>query len=532
LIKAPGRPELAVNMMKLMKIFKPERVILSGVFIVFFAFPLHATDESINPSSWVYNALRRFELLGLVEVSPDMPMSRSEAEGYVYLIEKKIKDGNIGLKGYERFLLERLKEEFAEKGNRPSLREDRPVVVFKDNDRMVMGDVNVGGQWQKVLDREKGEIDGTFIPEVTAGLGSHATLQSNYLIEIAPEVGSNKRNMKPSPRLKSFRGITSLYERGYIAVHGNGWRLNFGRDYLNFGSSLDEGLLISRTAGSFDKVSFDFSVGRLRFKTLHAVLEPEMERRLAGHRLIVSFPRGIFIGIGETVLYTGRGFDITYLMPFSAYYANQFNERGDDNILWSVDWKAPIIRGVIFYGEFLIDDLQYEREEPAPDRIGTNIAVEAMVPLGPEYLSINLSYTYIDIFTYAHKDSLHTCYVTGDGRYPFNPLIGSSLGPDADRWRVRISYPFYRRFIAGLNLEFIRRGEGNNLREWDRIEDPDPKFPSRNVLSEKEISVDGLYDLKRGSYIYFSLGVRRFSCEVEGVNESRAFGKVGVLFDL
>ena len=97
---------------------------------------------------------------------------------------------------------------------------------------------------------------------------------------------------------------------------------------------------------------------------------------------------------------------------------------------------------------------------------------------------------------------------------------------------MRISYPFYRRFIAGLNLEFLRRGEGNNLREWDRIENPDPKFPSGNVLSEKEISVDGLYDLKRGSYIYFSWGVRRFSCEVEGVNESRAFGKVGVSFDL
>jgi len=305
--------------------------------MLLFSVAVQATDENIPPSSWVYGALRRFELLGLVSVSPDMPLSRSSVRDYVRSMDLTIEREGLKLKPREAFLLKRLKEEFlCDEGDLSS----REIT--------------------KRVERVKGEVDGTFIPQVLAGLGKHVTFESNYDVEISPEVDDYRRNRKPSPRTRSFRGVTSEFERGYVAVHGDLWRFDVGRDYVNLGDDLREGLLVSRTAGSLDRMLFSFRVSRFDFKVIHAVLDPGLDRRLAVHRMTARLPGNIYLGIGEAVLYGGRGLDFVYLVPFSSYYANQFNERADDNILWSFDWKVPF-RRFLFFGEVLIDDLQYER---------------------------------------------------------------------------------------------------------------------------------------------------------------------------
>jgi len=518
-------------MNSLRRILSPGRVLLSGFFILLFSVAVQATDENIPPSSWVYRALRRFELLGLVSVSPDMPLSRSSVRDYVRSMDLTIEREGLKLKPREAFLLKRLKEEFLCDEGDLSSREDRPIIVYSEGKNVIALDASIGASITKRVERVKGEVDGTFIPQVLAGLGKHVTFESNYDVEISPEVDDYRRNRKPSPRTRSFRGVTSEFERGYVAVHGDLWRFDVGRDYVNLGDDLREGLLVSRTAGSLDRMLFSFRVSRFDFKVIHAVLDPGLDRRLAVHRMTARLPGNIYLGIGEAVLYGGRGLDLVYLVPFSSYYANQFNERADDNILWSFDWKVPF-RRFLFFGEVLIDDLQYEREEPAPDRIGLNVAFEALLPAGREDLTLRFSYTYIDIFTYAHKDSLLTSYVTGDGSYPENPLIGSSLGPDADRLYFGASYPVSAPLDVGFSYEVVRRGEGNDLREWDRVEDPGLPFPSGNVLTERFMQFTARYDLGRGSFINVNGGVRFQSGGLENRDGKDYFGSIELRLDL
>ena len=87
---------------------------------------------------------------------------------------------------------------------------------------------------------------------------------------------------------------------------------------------------------------------------------------MAGHRLEIRLPARIYAGISETVLYTGRDLDWAYLVPFGAFYANQYNEKEDDNILWSADLRVPVTRGLVLSGELLMDDFQYESDPPSP----------------------------------------------------------------------------------------------------------------------------------------------------------------------
>ncbi len=327
-------------------------------------------------------------------------------------------------------------------------------------------------------------------------------METTYRLKIEPERDSFVGRRRSSPREKSFRGVTSEYERGYISLSRRWGSVKIGRDYLNWGNGREEGLLMSMTAGSIDQIYAKIRMNRFTLCAMHAMLDAKIPRRLAGHRLTVRLPEGIYLGVGETVLYTRRGFDFAYLLPVGAYYANQYNEKDDDNILWSIDWKIPIMGHSILYGELLIDDFQYERDEPAPDRLGFNITGETLFEVGGRDVELLAGYTSVDIFTYAHKDSLLTRYVTGDGDASRNTLLGSAIGPDSDIWIVRASVPVHRRALIALSWRMTRRGESNDLREWNRVEDPDPDFPSGALSIEREYILDGSIDLGKGSFLY------------------------------
>ncbi|MBN1164256.1 MAG: hypothetical protein JXB45_06735 [Candidatus Krumholzibacteriota bacterium] len=510
-----------------------------AVFLFFLIFlsplSLSASNERFAPRSWVYPALRTFELAGLVRLDPDLPWSRREVEFYLDRILHRIANEHIELTAGQRFLLDRLREEFQGKSFRPREREDRPFWAVREGRRFCAVDVTGGGYFRRRKEREKGEMDGLLIPSLLFDLGRGVTGETCYRIRMEPERESNRGGEKPSPRLRSFRGVSAEYERAYLFFYGKRWNVLAGRDYLHWGSAREEGLLLSRTAGSLDQVSAALSIGRFKLSLIHAVLDPVIPRRLAGHRLSIRLPRGFQLGISETVVYTGRGLDFAYLLPVGAYYANQYNEKEDDNILWSLDCKIPLRRGLILYGELLIDDFQYEREPPAPDRLGFNITGEAQIEIRGSAVEFAASYTYIDIFTYAHKDTLRTRYVAGDGLIEGNPLLGSALGPDADRWDLRVSVPLRSRTVIDLIARITRTGEGNDLHEWKRdsrgvaLEDPDPRFPSGEVMTERILALEGRYDLGRGSSVEAGGGFA--SWDQSGLQSDRWFVYLGLLLD-
>lgn len=507
---------------------RPEAAILSGFFVLFLSSFSFASDETIPPDSWIYPVLDVFELRGLVTLEPYMPYSRSTVAHYLDRILTRLGKGDITLTSRQQYLLGRLCDEFQVR--RPEDREDRPLVTYREGERFAAFDLTVGGAVRKEVDRDKGEADGIFLPGIILDLGRRLTLEARYRVRVEPERDRYRGGRKPSAREKSFRGVTSEFERGYFTVRGSGWSVLVGRDYVHWGNGRTEGLLLSRTAGSLDHVSTALTLGRFRLSTVHAFLDPSLPRYLAGHRLTIRLPGGCYLGVSESVIYTQRNFDFTYLVPIVSYYANQYNERGDDNVLWGIDIKLPVWRGLLLYGELLIDDLQYESDPPAPNRVAYNVAVEVLVPVRERDIQIFADYTFIDIFTYAHRDSLVTCYVAGDGDYQLNPLLGSPLGPDADRWRFYIRTTFQRRVTVGIEGNFIRRGEGNELREWDLEEDPDPPFPSGDTERENRYGASCSIDLGGGSVIAVGGGwVDRSWTGVEQ-RESFAFLEVAIDF--
>ena len=503
--------------------------LIAGSLLILSPIQTIASEETIAPDSWVYPALRTLELVGLVELDPVMPYSRSEIERYVTVILAAAGEGADALTPRNRFLLERLEAEFLAAD--PGEREDHPALILREKDNFAALDISIGALFVKSADDDEGEVWGVARPQFLLGLGGMVTVEAAYRLRMGPEEGTNIFHSKPSPRERSFRGLTSEFEKSMIYLGGSGWHLGIGRDYIHWGSGREEGLLLSRTAGSLDHLTASVNMGRFSLHAVHAILDPEFPRRLAGHRLSISLPRGIRIGIGETVLYTGRDLDFAYLLPFGSYYANQYNEVDDDNILWGLDWRFPVTRGLMLYGELLIDDFQYERDPPAPDRIGFNMTAEAFLTIGGREIELLLGYTYIDIYTYAHKDTLLTSYVTGDGDTEENGIIGSPLGPDADRWNASVSTPLHPRFLVTVKGSYTRWGEGNDLREWIRGTDPRLPFPSGDVTNETRLTLEADLDLDHGSYIRAGGGWRGVECPERGVDDDAGFFHIELVLD-
>lgn len=503
--------------------------ILAAVVLLSFASTSHG--ETIFPESWVYDALRSFELRGLVALEPTLPYTFDQCETYVTEIRTRVEEDGIALGPRHRFLLDRLAAEFVGTRERPEDREDRPLAVCRDAGRWAAVDLSVGGAFLKKVDEEKGEADGLAAPGILVDLGRRLTLETNYRLVMAPERGLNERNYKPTARTKSYRGLTGELARAVVAMNGDWWQVRVGREYMQWGSGRGEGLILSQTAGSFDHIGAKIELGRFALSTFQATLSPSYERRLAGHRLTAALPRGIFVGVSETVLYM-RDFDFAYLMPLSFFYAQQFSERdNDDNVLWSLDWKVPLRRGLILYGELLIDDIMYERDaKSGADRVGANLSADALFLVGGRELEITGGYTYIDIYTYVHSSG--TAYIAGESKWR-DPLIGSPLGPDADRWLARAALGLGERMEIVLEGIASRRGEGNqSLMDWRSGTDNDPDFPSGDVLREKTASLGFLYDLKGGSCISAAGGVRWLTGGPLDIDREDAFGRFELCLDL
>ncbi|MCX5752515.1 MAG: hypothetical protein NTW97_02580, partial [Candidatus Krumholzibacteria bacterium] len=476
------------------------------------------------------------ELRGLVALEPTLPYTFNQCEAYTREIVANVEARGVALGPRHAFLLERLVKEFVEMRDRPEDRWSKPVYTYREDERFAAFDVSVGASLERNPDQKKGEADGLALPRILVGFGHNVTLETSCRLVMAPERGNNVSDEKPSARLRSYRGVTAEYERALLDASGSRWNARLGREYLHWGSNLREGLILSRTAGSLDHFGGRIELGRFALSTFQAVLGSESKRRFAGHRLTVALPKGIFVGVAETVVYVGD-MDYKYLMPLGVYYAQQFNEgTNKDNVLWSVDWKVPLRRGLMFLGEFLIDDFQYERGENAgPDRLGLSLAADALLMIAGRELELSGGYTFVDKYTYGH--SSWTQYVAGDGDARMNRLLGSPMGPDADRGFVKGTFGVSRR--ASLTIEGVgtRYGAGSSLwneylLDWRSGMDNDPAFPSDPVLHVKYLSASLRYDLNHGSYISAGAWMRYRDRGADNVHGRENLGWLEVVLDL
>ena len=429
--------------------------------------------ERIPLDHWCYRALERFESLGLCVLPDDRPFTRDAIKT---LAEQVAGTDVAALSGRDRYELERLEREFVSGADDVSARYDR-AWYGEDRSIALEGDVAVTPYVQQINFSTETEAFVGVAPEFRAHLGDHYTYDVRYQLLYGPEHGDRARNQKPSRREKSFKGLTSNFERSYINAHWDQIDLFFGRDHVDWGPSVGGNVITPGENLSLDQLNAQLRWRALRLDFFYGQLWTDPQRWMVGHRLEASVGQSVF-GVSETVTYGGRPMDWLYALPVAWFYANQFNERtNSDNILWSLDAKTSVLRPVTLYGSLLIDDYQFE-DEGFPNKLAADAGVR-WVASKPWGLEVRAQYRWADIYTYSHEESL-SVYVSGAAELDNGDvLLGARPGPDADAWFVNADVYPRDNWRVSVGAFGGRVGEGNDLRSFHlNVDDPNPAFPS------------------------------------------------------
>jgi len=458
-------------------------------------------QEFIPPDHWAYRALDRFESLGLCNVPGDAPFTRPEFIKLVSEITENAFDRRLSPR--DRFQLDRLEKEFTEFESirNPQARWDPPTFFLEERPIIFELDFDLTGIAQEEFLSEFGtEYYAASSPEFKLHFSDHATYNGRYRLIMGPEHGDRARNEKPSARERSFKGLTSLFELSYVILGWNNIHVFYGRNYVEWGPANWGSLITPGYNLSLDQLGWRAKLKWFRLNMFSGQLSPLSQRWLAGHRLEMLFSR-LTIGLSETVLYTGKDWDPIYAFPLSIFYANQFNEReNDDNIYWEADLKYSVLDALTLYGSLLIDDYQFERDGENPDKIAYDVGGRLALQF-PVATTWRAGYRLVDIYTYTHKDSSNV-YVSGEGLlFEGDTLLGGEPGPDTITWRIEGDfYPLANLILTGLVFS-ERRGEGSDMRAYQPGDPVNPDLPSGVVQRTLGWGLRLRWELPRDSWV-------------------------------
>ena len=282
----------------------------------------------------------------------------------------------------------------------------------------------------------------------------------------------------------------AAFDHGGVGYKGGRFSLFLGRDELAWGLDREKGLLASGSAPTMDMFKFTYLEDKVLFTSVHSRLRrgdadpwsEEVNRYVSAHRLDLKlWPRFTF-SLSEVVLYGGehRGFDPMYLNPVSVFYAEQWNSRSEDNVLFAGDFTLLFPRAAELRFEVVVDDFQYDFENP--HELGLGFDLNARNPLLDLYSLFGCSYFHIRNGTYGHKVDYN--------RYTHeNKIIGYPCGPDGDFLEFRFSFSLPTESLWTVRFSQRRQGEG-------RVSDPqdeppeDTEFPSGTVEKTLRAGLD------------------------------------------
>jgi hypothetical protein len=462
-------------------------------------------QEFIPLENWSYKAVERFESLGMCNLPEDAPYTRTEFIKIVNQIVESTFDRRLTAR--DQFEMSRLEQEYTEYNSQrdPQARWDPPTFFLQERPMILELDLDLAGiAARPYLDEFGTEYFLNSNPSVRLHFSDHVTYDVRYRLTLGPENGDRARGEKPSRRERSFKGLTSMYERSYIMFGWDRAHVFYGREYIDWGPSDWVGLITPWRAISIDQLGWRAKLKWFRISMFHGTLSPELRRNIAGHRLEMLFGR-VTIGLNETVVYAGKDWDPIYFFPLSSFYANQYNERGnDDNILWSGDVKVSFLDALTLYTGGLVDDFQFERDGNHPDKYAIEFGGRLALS-NPVATTWRFRYQRVDIYTYTHHDTL-AYYLSGEADPELDGLLGGQPGPDADTWRIEGEFYPYPTVVLTAGVFSQRLGEGNDLRPYEPGDPIDPPFPSGVVQKTLGWDLKARWELPRNSWIegYYS----------------------------
>jgi len=258
------------------------------------------------------------------------------------------------------------------------------------------------------------------------------------------------------------------FTEGYLRYHTepvDSMSLSFqiGREIIKLGYGYGDRLTLTGNHPYIDFIRTDFSYGILSYTALHgstigefhANRENNYTKFIAYNRFRFKFRNMFDFGIGEVVVYNGRGIDPAYLNPFIFYKFVEMSLQDRDNGLVFLDLQTNFIKNLELQGTFFLDENiigHLQEMNRFSNKTAYQIGAFWYSPFSINDLSVVFEYTKIRPYVYSHI-TIKNSYTA------HSELLGHRIGPNSDEIHTRLSYNFTEKLRGNFEFQHVRTGK-------------------------------------------------------------------------
>lgn len=303
---------------------------------------------------------------------------------------------------------------------------------------------------------------------------------------------------------------------GYLKYHSEPVKdmnimVELGREDVSLGYGYGSKLVLSTDHPILDFIKFNFDYGIINFSSMHASttgyysynLDYRYTKYIAFNRLKLKFKNLFDVGIGETMIYSGRGIELAYLSPVNFYKFTEMSIQDRDNGTLYLDMQTKFIKNLELQGTFFLDEDilgNLSDLEKYTNKTAYQVGAFWYEPLSINDLSLIIEYTKIRPYVYTHYDIKNNYTAYG-------ALLGHRIGPNADELMIRANYNFSERLRFSSEYRYTRKG--NNI--YDDNGNLIKNVGGDAALSHGFVVVNQqapFLDGQRVNYNFFSAGLR------------------------
>jgi len=239
--------------------------------------------------------------------------------------------------------------------------------------------------------------------------------------------------------------------------------IQLGREYKTVGYGYGSKLVLSGDNPPLDFIGFDFNYGIVKFTSIHGSTVGDFSYNMserytkywAFNRLKLSFENLFDVGIGENIVYSGRGIELGYLSPLGFYKFVEQSIQDRDNANLYFDLQTSFIPNLEFQTTFFLDEnilSNLQNLDIYKNKTAYQLGAFWYEAFTLENLSLIFEYTKIRPFVYSHVDikNTYTAWETN---------LGHPIGPNSDEVFSKVAYNLTEWIRMSLDYKFIRRGE-------------------------------------------------------------------------
>lgn len=345
------------------------------------------------------------------------------------------------------------------------------------------------------------------------GFRFHGTLFKHLGYNMAVIKGGAAGNKQVAeliePRIKqSFKWVEDSenignyeFTDGYLKYHTNPVDdmeifFQLGREHKTVGYGYGSKLILSGDSPPLDFIEFGLNYGIVNFSSIHGStvgdfsynIDERYTKYWAFNRLKFSFENLFDIGIGENIVYSGRGFELGYASPLAFYKFVEVSLQDRDNANLYFDIQTSFIPNLEFQGTFFLDEnilSNLQNLDSYKNKTAYQLGAFWYEAFTLNNLSLKFEYTKIRPFVYSHINVQNTYTAWGTN-------MGHPIGPNADEIFSELAYNINDWIRVSLNYRFIRRGENVFDEEGNLVKNvggdinvshgPDPEFDNAYFL--------------------------------------------------